>query len=246
MKFLFFLLIVIIVAVGFWLMSVYNRLQAMMQRIREELSNLQAILKKRMDLAHQIIDIAKDYGDHEKITLMGISQNQSSLQNMQLLAQNYPALRANETYQNLMNKLEGLENQILSQRMTYNAVVRNYNSYRNNFPAVLIAQKLSFGIAPYYEIEDPDFIEKVKVFDRDDSLVLQELVAYQSKALGAGVQKAGVIVKQKIGEGQEFAQKKLEEYHAKEEEQHTQGDAQDPSDADIQHIEPSADKTNKA
>ena len=214
MKWLVFLIIVVI-GIGLWLMKIYNHLQAMMQRIREELSNLQAILKKRMDLAHQIVDIAKDYGDHEKLTHMSISQNQSSLQNMQLLAQNYPALRANETYQNLMNKLETLEEQILQQRKTYNAVVRNYNSYRNNFPAVLIAQKLSFGIAPFYEMEDPDFIEKVKVFDRDDSLVLQELMSTQSKAIGAGVQKAGAVVKQKLEEGQEFAQKKLDDYQHK-------------------------------
>lgn len=214
MKFLFFLLIVVI-ALAFWLMTVYNRLQAMMQDIREALSNLQATLKKRMDLARQIVDIAKDYGDHEKLTYMTISQNTSSLKNMQLLSQEYPQLRANETYQSLMNKLEGLENQILHQRKVYNANVRNYNSTRNRFPAILIAKKLSFDIAPYYEMEDPDFMEKVKIFERDDSEALQALMASQSRALGDTVHKASMVAKQKLGESQEFAQKKLEEMQQK-------------------------------
>lgn len=214
MKFLIFLIIVI-GAIAFWLMTVYNNLQAKMQDIREQLSNLQATLKKRMDLAHQIVDIAKDYGDHEKLTHMSISQNVSSLQNMQLLAQDYPELKADQTYNTLMGKLENLENQILNQRKDYNRAVKLYNRERNRFPAVIIAQKLSFGIAPYYEIEDPDFIEKVKIFERDDSEVLQSIVQNQTKALGKTMHKASDKVKQKIGEGQEFAQKKLDEYQTK-------------------------------
>lgn len=192
------LLIIIVIALLGWFVMVYNQLQAMMQEIREQLSNLQAALKKRIDLANQIVEIAQGYTDHERLTYAQITNNQNALGNLRALAQDYPQLRANETYQNLMDKLENIENVILSRRENYNAAVRQYNSARNRFPAVLIAQKLSFAVAPYYEIDDPDFLEKVKMFERDDSETLQKLVGDGAKAIGQKAQQAGDIVKQKI------------------------------------------------
>lgn len=213
--FYIFLLLVIVGAAAFWFMSVYNGLQTMMQSIRESLSNLQAALKKRMDLANQIVDIAKGYGDHEKVTYMSVAQGHETFQNMQMLAQSFPDLKANQTYQSLMNKLEDLETLILSRRESYNASVKRYNSARNRFPAVLIAQRLSFGIAPYYEIEDPDFMEKVKVFERDDSEVLQQLVENSGRAIGNRVQHTQAALKQKIDEGTDLVKSKANEYQVK-------------------------------
>lgn len=197
----FVLLVIILIGVAFWLVSVYNQLQSKMQDIREQLSNLQAALKKRTDLTAQIVDIAKSYGDHEKIAYLTVTQGNQALNNLRVLSQNYPALQANQTYQQLMDKLEGLENLILQRREVYNAKVKSYNSLRNRFPAVMIAQKLSFGVAPYYEIEDPDFIEKVKIFERDDSEVLQQLVHSSSQALGHKVQSGTQALGSKVQAG---------------------------------------------
>lgn len=213
--FYIFLLLVILGGIAFWFMNVYNNLQTMMQSIRESLSNLQAALKKRTDLANQIVDIAKGYGDHEKVTYMSVAQGHQTFQNMQMLAQSFPDLKANQTYQNLMNKLEDLESLILNRRENYNASVKKYNSARNRFPAILIAQRLSFGIAPYYEIEDPDFMEKVKVFERDDSEALQQLLENSSRAIGHKVQHTQEVLKQKIDEGADLVKAKTSEYQAK-------------------------------
>lgn len=213
--FLLFILIVVIVGIGLWLMGIYNKLQAMMQNIREQLSNLQAALKKRIDLANQIVDIARGYGEHEKLTYMSISQGNSALSQIQVLAQDYPQLKANQTYQTLMDKLEDLENLILSRRESYNAKVREYNSFRNRFPAVLIASKLSFDIAPYYEMEDPDFMEKVKVFERDDTEALQTLVQNSSRAIGEKMSDTQAKLKHKLEEGQSFIKNTADNYRAK-------------------------------
>lgn len=225
------LLLAVIGGIAWWLMGIYNNLQAMMQDIREQLSNLQAALKKRTDLTAQIVDIAKSYGDHEKIVHLSVSQGNQALTNMQALSQEYPQLRANETYQSLMGKLENLENLILDRRERYNAMVNRYNSYRNRFPAVMIAQKLSFGIAPYYEMEDPDFMDKVKVFERDDSEALQRLVDTSTKALGHKMQDAQTLLKQKIDEGQEVIKHKATEIQEKRQ-QNKETTAVLPADAD--------------
>lgn len=189
------LLFIILIAVGVWLFSVYNNLQSKMQEIREQLSNLQAALKKRMDLTHQIIDIAKDYADHEKITHQLSKVSGQSANQIQFLAQDFPQLRANETYQSLMDRLEAVEDLILNCRQHYNAAVRAYNVARNQFPAVLVAQKLSFATAPYYEVDDPDFMQKVKIFERDDSETLQKLVGDGARVLGEKAQQAQSSIK---------------------------------------------------
>nr|WP_315043290.1 LemA family protein [uncultured Moraxella sp.] len=200
-------LLIIIGAIAFWIVGIYNNLQALMQNIREQLSNIQVALKQRIDLTHQIIDIAKSSGDHERQAYSSIQASNQSFQNLQAISQHYPQLQANQTYQNLMNKLENLEAVLLDKRVAYNATVKHYNSVRNRFPAVLIAQKLSFGIAPYYEIEDPDFMEKVKVFERDDSEAIQALVQNSSKAIGQKMQQTQTAVSQKIFEAKNSDEK---------------------------------------
>lgn len=214
MSFLF-LLILIIIGICAWLIMIYNQLQAYMQNIREQLSNLQAALKKRIDLANQIIDIAKGYGDHEKFTYTTISQSNAALSQMQVLAQNYPQLQANQTYLSLMDKLENIEALILNRREKYNATVRQYNSFRNRFPAILIAAKLSFDIAPYYEIEDPDFMEKVKIFERDDSEALQAFVQNSSRVIGEKLQQTQHQIKHKLDERQEYVKQRRESFENK-------------------------------
>lgn len=192
------LLLIIVGGIIAWTVGIYNNLQGLMQNIREQLSNIQVALKQRIDLTHQIIDIAKSSGDHERQAYSSIQESNQNFQNLQAISQHYPQLQANQTYQNLMNKLENLESTLLDKRVAYNATVKHYNSVRNRFPAVLIAQKLSFGIAPYYEIEDPDFMEKVKIFERDDSEAIQALVQNSGKAIGNKVQQAQSAVSQKI------------------------------------------------
>lgn len=197
---LIFLLLVIVGGIVAWTVGIYNKLQGLMQNIREQLSNIQVALKQRIDLTHQIIDIAKSSGDHERQAYSSIQESNQNFQKLQAISQHYPQLQANQTYQNLMNKLQNLEATLLDKRIAYNSTVKHYNSMRNRFPTVLIAQKLSFGIAPYYEIEDPDFMEKVKIFERDDSEAIQALVQNSGKAIGNKVQQAQSAVSQKITE----------------------------------------------
>jgi len=177
MGFLFFIFFCALIVLGVlivWAIFQYNSLQGAMQTIREAWSNLQAGMKKRVDLANQIVDIASGYGEHEKLTYVSLSNNiKGTIDHVAALAQNYPQLRANETYQQLMGQLEHLEQSILTRRENYNSRVRAYNTMRNAFPTVLIAGKLKFDVVPYFEIDDAESLEKVKLFTRDDSQALR-------------------------------------------------------------------------
>ncbi|QMT39391.1 LemA family protein [Neisseria sicca] len=153
-----------------------------MQNIREGFSNLQAGLKKRQQLSGQIIEIASGYLEHEQVTQLRVAQSQNT-QQLAAMAQNFPQLKADATYQKLMGQLEALENDILARRENYNNRVKRFNSYRNSFPAVLVAQKLSFDTVEYFDSDDEKFDAQVQSFARDDSAVLQEIIGNSAKAV---------------------------------------------------------------
>ena len=177
-----FWLLVILIVIVLWLVKVYNKLQSSMQNIREGFSNLQAGLKKRQQLSGQIIEIASGYLEHEQVTQLRVAQSQNT-QQLAAMAQNFPQLKAYATYQKLMGQLEALENDILARRENYNNRVKRFNSYRNSFPAVLVAQKLSFDTVEYFDSDDEKFDAQVQSFARDDSAVLQEIIGNSAKAV---------------------------------------------------------------
>ena len=177
-----FWLLVILIVIVLWLVKVYNKLQSSMQNIREGFSNLQAGLKKRQQLSGQIIEIASGYLEHEQVTQLRVAQSQNT-QQLAAMAQNFPQLKADATYQKLMGQLEALENDILARRENYNNRVKRFNSYRNSFPAVLVAQKLSFDTVEYFDSDDEKFDAQVQSFARDDSAVLKEIIGNSAKAV---------------------------------------------------------------
>ena len=181
MSFLIFVLLVVAV-IAIWLIKTYNRLQTSMQNIREMFSNLQAGLKKRQQLSGQIIEIASGYMAHEQLTQLKVAQNNTG--QMQMVAQAFPQLKADATYQKLMQQLEMLENDILARRENYNNRVNAYNSYRNSFPVVLVAQKLSFSIIQYFDTDDEKFDLQAQSFSRDDTQALQQFIDGSAKAVG--------------------------------------------------------------
>ena len=176
-------LLIILAGIVLWLVKVCNTLQSSMQNIREGFSNLQAGLKKRQQLSGQIIEIASGYLAHEQITQLKVAQAKNT-QQLVAMAQNFPELKADATYQKLMGQLETLENDILARRENYNNRVNAYNSYRNSFPVGLVAQKLSFNIIQYFDTDDEKFDLQAQSFSRDDTQALQQFIDGSAKAVG--------------------------------------------------------------
>ena len=172
-EFLFLVLIVAIV-IALWVVKTYNSLQFLMQEIRESYANLQAALKKREQINGQMIDIASKYMEHEQLMQLQVAQKQGDMKQIRYLAQDFPELRANETYQKLMDQLESAENDILEKRESYNNRVKRYNASRSAFPAVLIASRLSFDNVDYFNVDDEKFDMQAAKFAKDDSEALKK------------------------------------------------------------------------
>lgn len=179
-----FLPLVAIVALVIWSIQTYNKLQKYKQGIIEQSSNMQVSMQMRRDLASRILDIAQGFGDHEKLTHLKISANQQvSTERLAALSQSFPELKANNTYLQLMKQLEDLESNIADKREAYNKSVKVYNSFRASFPAMLVANKLKFEAAPYYDADDQDTLDNLATFMRDDAKAVQALFNDSSEAV---------------------------------------------------------------
>lgn len=64
----------------------------------------------------------------------------------------YPGLKAQSVMQRLMEELSTTENRIAFARQAYNDAVMTYNTLRQSFPAVLLAELLGFKEAALWEI----------------------------------------------------------------------------------------------
>ncbi|MFN3417863.1 MAG: LemA family protein [Pyrinomonadaceae bacterium] len=70
-----------------------------------------------------------------------------------MLQEQYPQLRSTEAFMNVQTELAGTENRIKVARDDYNQAVREYNTLRNQFPAVITASLFGFKEEPYFEAD---------------------------------------------------------------------------------------------
>jgi LemA protein len=79
------------------------------------------------------------------------------------LAEAYPDLKANQNMMQLQEELASTENRIAFARQAYNDAVMHYNTKRESFPDVLIANNFGFKEAQMLELEDKEARQAVKV-----------------------------------------------------------------------------------
>ena len=158
-----FMLLLVFVIIGY-LISAYNKGISYRNYVREAFATMDVYLKKRWDLVPNLIELVKNYTQYEKSILkelteirtrdyQGLSAEDKIDTNMVLgqtltkfvaVAENYPDLKANQTYTTLMQQLENVENDIANARKYYNGTVREYNTFLDVFPTNIIGEMFGF------------------------------------------------------------------------------------------------------
>lgn len=161
----------VIVAVGLLLVVIYNRLVALRQTCNQAWSDVDVQLKMRYDLIPNLVNTVKGYAKHEKSTFeevvaarnaaqaagtVGDQAKAEGMLGMALgklfaLAEAYPDLKANTNFLQLQDQLADVENKIAAARRFYNNAVQEYNTGREQFPAVLIASSFGFEGREFFE-----------------------------------------------------------------------------------------------
>ena len=153
------IVIVVIVLVGLFLVGAYNGMVRARNKVDEAWSGIDVQLKRRHDLVPNLVETVKGYAEHESATLAAVTQARSAamsagsgprraaaedllgsaLQGVRVVAEQYPELRAAQSYQQLMAELSELEDQIQAARRIFNANVNAYNTRIQLFPNSLVA-----------------------------------------------------------------------------------------------------------
>lgn len=170
MKKFFIVLAVIIVLIVLSFVSVYNGIVAKHETITAKWAQVENQLQRRNDLIPNLVNSVKGYAAHEKTLFEDVTNARSqwakantvdekvnaasavdsALSRLLLVVENYPILKADQTFLALMDELAGTENRIAVERMRYNESVRDYNVTVRMFPGNIIAGMFGYKTATEY------------------------------------------------------------------------------------------------
>lgn len=162
-----FIIIGILILAGGYGVILYNNLVALKHRVAQAWANIDVLLKQRHDELPKLIETCKQYMNYEQETLervisarsnvstaaqskdiaalgMAEADLRSSLGRLFALAEDYPDLKANDSFQHLQARISDLENGIADRRELYNASVNQNNIRIEQFPDILIANFFKF------------------------------------------------------------------------------------------------------
>ena len=141
--------------------SVPNKVISYDEQITTAQSEISIQEKRRADLIPNLVDCVKEYDRHEYETLMAVveargANSDSSVHEIQTMinavAEQYPELKSNENYKELMNELSTTENKIANVRSNYNTWVTKYNSYTRKFPNKQILGLVGYEVTEYKKL----------------------------------------------------------------------------------------------
>ncbi|NLV87023.1 MAG: LemA family protein [Clostridiales bacterium] len=173
MKKAWIIILAIVLLLAVVLISQYNGLVSSSEAVSKETANLDSQYQRRMDLIPNLVTTVKEFMGHETEIIEQISsaraamagagtlgemseadeQLTSALNALVVSVENYPDLKSNETFTNLMDELAGTENRITTARRDYNEVVNSYNLKIKRFPTNLLAGMFGFEQAEYFEAQ---------------------------------------------------------------------------------------------
>ena len=163
--------LVLAVVLFLWSLSSYNGLVRKREGVNEAWAQVENVLQRRYDLIPNLVETVKGYAKHEKDLLEDIARLRSqwgaastatdkikasgalegSLGRLLVVLENYPNLKADQSFLKLQDELAGTENRIAVERKRYNEIVRAYNTEVRTFPAAIFARLFGFEPHPYFE-----------------------------------------------------------------------------------------------
>ena len=164
----------VIVVIVLWVISVYNSLVSMGQRVSQAFADIDVQLRQRHDLIPNLVETVKGYATHERGTLEAVTQARNMaiaaqsqgpqaqaaaetqlsgvLGRLIALSEAYPDLKANANFQQLQAQLTDIENKLAAARRFFNNAVSEFNARIQQFPAALFAGMLGFTPRQFFDL----------------------------------------------------------------------------------------------
>ena len=169
------IIVVLLLALIVW--ASFNGLVRRRNRTQEAWSEIDVELKRRHDLIPNLVETVKGYAAHERGTFEAVTNARAAavnagatgdptkvapaenmlsqtLRSLFAVAENYPQLRAVESFTQLQEQLTATEDKIEFARRYYNTSARDYNIALQTFPRNLIASRLGFTAVTFFEADE--------------------------------------------------------------------------------------------
>ena len=168
------IIVALVVVLGIFLISANNNLVSMEAEVDAALANIDTNLQRRADLIPNLVNTVKGYAAHEQAALDSVTEARAhlagastveekaaadsaltaALNNLLVVVENYPDLKASANFTQLADELAGTENRIATARRDYNDAVQSFNTAIRKFPNSLIAGLFGFDKKDYFQASD--------------------------------------------------------------------------------------------
>jgi LemA protein len=168
------IVLVVVAVVVLFVISMYNSLIQLRNRVKNAWSQIDVQLKRRHDLIPNLIETVKGYMTHERQIMENITKYRSqamdastvgqkaqaegllsgALGQLRVQVENYPDLKANQNFLALQEELTSTENKISYARQSYNDQVLFYNNKIQMFPSNILAGMFKFNLEEFFQVED--------------------------------------------------------------------------------------------
>ncbi len=149
-------IIAVILLCVFGVQGAQNTAINMEEQVETAISDIKVQEKRRVDLIYNLADCVKQYDEHEAETLTAIVDGRGGsgdIENVNTaitaVSEDYPELKSNENYKDLMNELSITENFIAEYRSNYNKQVKEYRRYVRKFPTRIFLNFLGYEPVEY-------------------------------------------------------------------------------------------------
>ena len=168
------ILIAAVVVIVLYVIATYNSLVGLRNKVKDQWSQIDVLLKRRSDLIPNLVETVKGYAKHESETLEQVIQARNKfvaaktteeeikadgelsacLGRLMAVSESYPELKANTNFINLQENLKETEDKIQYSRQFYNDSVLKYKDKLEMFPSNIVAKLFGFKPEAFFEIDE--------------------------------------------------------------------------------------------
>lgn len=171
-----YVVIGLIVLVLLWLLTTYNGLVTLRNRVREAWSQIDVQLKRRSSLIPNLVEAVKGYAKHEKGVFEEVTKARSAmlgaksphekaaandmltgaLKSLFAVAEAYPNLRASENFKQLQDEISDTETKVAASRQFYNTNVLDLNNSLETFPSNTVGNMFGFTKEEFFKATEQE------------------------------------------------------------------------------------------
>ena len=171
-----FAVFVVLVVVGFLVLSVYNAVVALRLRIDKAWANIDVVLKQRHDQLPNLVEAVRGVMSWERDVLTDVTRaraaysptapipeqaatsaaTSAAVRSLFAVVERYPEVKSAANVLDLQDEIERLEGIIADRRELYNDQVYRYNTRIAQVPAVFLASLFGWRPRPFFEATDAE------------------------------------------------------------------------------------------